>query len=349
MRLRRGYQLVSAVVASVAVVAVVIAARGGSAAPPQGSIYWGAYVEGHSTYSTLFGGTWGDAPWDPKTVARFERDAGKRMSIEHYGQPPPWEQAFDGDAAQRAVQHGAVPAIDMSTRSVPLAQLAAGRYDESIETWAKAARAFGHPFFLLFDEEMNGNWYPWSPGENGNTAADFVAAWRHVHDVMDAAGATNVTWVWCPNVDPDHRFTPYAEIYPGDAYVDWTCLNGYNWGRRQWLGFDKIFGSSYRDLLRLAPQKPIMIGELGSDERGGSKSAWITDALARELPERFPRVAALLWFNWRINEDDVWWPWEIESSPSSLEAFKRAIASPYYAPGGDAGSLPALTRVQPLS
>ena len=45
---------------------------------------------------------------------------------------------------------------------------------------------------------MNGNWYPWGTMAT-TTPAEFVAAWRHVHN-MFAAGATNVTWVWYPNV-----------------------------------------------------------------------------------------------------------------------------------------------------
>jgi hypothetical protein len=296
----------------------------------------------------LFGGTWGDSPWDGYTVAKFERDAGKRMSIEHYGQPPPWDASFDMNAAQLVARRGAIAAIDMSSQDVSNAQIAAGQYDSSIKSWADAARQFGHPFFLLFDEEMNGNWYPYSPGQNGNTAADYIAAWRHMHDVVQAEGASNVTWVWCPNVDPYHAFTSYASLYPGNAYVDWTCLNGYNWGRKQWVTFNQVFARSYRDLLSVAPSKPVMIGETSSDERGGSKAAWITDALTRQLPRHYPRIKAVLWFNWRIPEDGQWWPWEIESSRTAQNAFARAIRSPYYAPGGSYGNLPSLTKIRPL-
>ena len=31
-----------------------------------------------------------------------------------------------------------------------------------------------------------------------------------------------------PNVDPNNKYTPYDQLYPGNAYVDWTCLDGYN-------------------------------------------------------------------------------------------------------------------------
>ena len=313
----------------------------------QPGIYWGAYVEGTSTYRTLYGGEWGDSPWDSRTVAKFEDDAGKAMSVEHYGLPAFWKASFDTNAADLVASRGAIPAIDVSTDDARLRDVADGRYDGSIRRWAEEARAFGHPFFLLFNEEMNGDWYPYAVGGGRNTPAAFIASWRHVHDVFEAAHATNVTWVWCPNVDPDGALAPYDAVYPGDAYVDWTCLNGYNWGRQGWLGFAQVFGRSYRSLLRVAPDKPVMIGEVGSDERGGSKARWISDALTRQLPRHFRRVKALLWFNWRIHERGQWWPWQIESSPSAERAFARGIASAYYRPGGDDDELPSLTKVPP--
>ena len=83
-----------------------------------------------------------------------------------------------------------------------------------------------------------------------------------------------------------------------------------------------------------------MIGEIASAESGGSKAAWITDALSVQLPKNFPQVKAVLWFNWRIDEKGAWWPWEIESSTASQQAFATGISSPYYAAGGSFGSLP---------
>ena len=52
---------------------------------------------------------------------------------------------------------------------------------------------------------MNGNWFAWMEGVNGNQPGEYVAAWRHVHDIFTAVGATNVSWVWCPNVDPGRK------------------------------------------------------------------------------------------------------------------------------------------------
>jgi hypothetical protein len=333
----------------------VSAATSACPAPPSasGSIYWGAYIEGTQTYNYLYGGTWSNAPWcDPGTqcpLARFQQNAAKNPSIEHYGQPAPWLQGFDVGSANLVESRGDIPAIDMSTGSVSLSAIASGNYDSSITAWAQAAKSFGHPFFLVLDEEMNGTWYPYSPGQNGNTAASFVAAWRHMHDIFTSVGATNVTWVWCPNVDIDGVYTPFSQMYPGDAYVDWTGLNGYNWGGSQWMSFSQVFASSYANLLQIAPSKPIMIGETASAEDGGSKASWITDALGVQLPQKFPQIKAVLWFNWRVYEKSTWWPWEIESSASSQQAFANAISSSYYAPGGTFANLPLLSKVQPIT
>jgi hypothetical protein len=309
------------------------------------SIYWGAYMEGNQTYGHLYGGSWDDAPWGTATWDRFEANAGKRVSVVHYGQPPPWERGFDPVPFGLARKRGAIPAVDMSTKSVPLREIADGRYDDSIAAWARGAKAWGRPFFLILDVEMNGPWEPYGP-VNGNSPADFVRAWRHMHDVFTEARATNVTWVWCPNIDTRNQFVPYADLYPGDRYVDWTGLDGYDFDGT--ASFSWLFSSSYARLLKLAPAKPVMLSQVGANEVNGQKAAWITDALATQLPRRFPRVKAVLWFNWRIFDQGRWHDWEIESSAAAQSAFRQAIGLPYYRPGGRVTQLPKLTRIEPL-
>ena len=325
--------------------ATVASATGGGGSS---AIYWGAYMNGSPTYSNLYGGTWNDAPWDSNTWSTFESHAGKKASLVQFGVGAPWEHDFNHFKAafDKVVSAGEIPVVSMNTKTVPLAQIAGGAYDASIRTWMQEAATWGHPFFVILDVEMNGPWEPYSPGQNGNTAADYVAAWRHVHDLAAQAGATNISWVWCPNVDPSHMFTPYSQLYPGDAYVDWTGLDGYNKGGSNWRSFSTIFDSSYNSLLQLAPSKPIMISQIASNETGGSKAAWITDLLT-QLPQNYPQIKAISWFNWYFNESGTWFDYEIESSATSQAAFKTGIASPYYLAGGGLGSLP-LAQPVPL-
>ncbi len=292
-------------------------------------IYWGAYMEGPSTY----GGNYRNAPWDENTWRAFERTAGKRVSIVHWGVPPPWEASFNRQLTQhrRILQAGALEVLDVASGTVSLHNIAAGNYDGFITDWARQARAFGHPLFLRWDWEMNGTWFPWATGA-GASAADYVAAWRHMHDLFVQAGATNVSWVWCPNV-LFNGSPSYDTLYPGDAYVDWTCLDGYNKGGQYSTTFVNLFAASYRALLKLAPTKPIMIGETASVEDSGKKAAWITAAL-NALPAKFPRIKAFLWFNWQITEAGTTWQWQIESSPAAATAFHNGIASRYFAAAG---------------
>jgi beta-mannanase len=38
--------------------------------------------------------------------------------------------------------------------------------------------------------------------------------------------------VWCPNIDPNTNWGALDQPYPGDSYVDWTCLDVYNGNTR---------------------------------------------------------------------------------------------------------------------
>jgi hypothetical protein len=145
-----------------------------------------------------------------------------------------------------------------------------------------------------------------------------------VQDIFDTVGADNVTWVWCPNIENEENL---EGLYPGDDYVDWTCLDGFNWGERQnspgWLSFGKIFRSSYQHVRQIAPTKPTILGEVASSNLGGNKAAWIRNMLNR-IP---PGVRGFLWFN--VHDRGVNWPLETASRPTS--AFRAGIRSDSFA------------------
>ena len=331
---------------------VTISNRTTSPPPPppttSSSIYWGALIEGNNTY----GSGYGDAPWDTNTWNKFEANAGKKASLISWGTQPPWQHDFNYSKSmyEKVRLRGELSEINMNSGSVPLRDIASGKYDASIRTWAQQAAAWGYPFFLRWNWEMNGGWFPWgTTSTNQNTPSDFVNSWRRFHDLTVQAGATNVTWVWCPNIDPNNQYPSYSQLYPGNSYVDWTCLDGFNQsGRTTWKSFATIFKSSYDKLLQVASTKPIMIGETSSEETGGSKAGWITDALSTQLPKYFPRIEALVWFNWKIYQYGYWRPFQIESSSSAQSAFRTAVASSYYRAGGGFTNLPRFSKIQAL-
>jgi beta-mannanase len=161
-----------------------------------------------------------------------------------------------------------------------------------------------------------------------NSATEYVAAWRRVHDIFVASGATNATWVWCPNVAAvgTASYDNIAAAYPGDAYVDWTCLDGYN-GDDPWVSFSDLFGPAYRLIAEaVAPGKPMIIGEVGSTEHGGSKAQWISDMFAA-LPGRFPAIKGILWFDKVEAGPGGFSDWPLESSTASSVAFAQGVGA----------------------
>ena len=308
-----------------------------------GPLYWGAWIGEQFTGA--------QAPWDMQAVAQFERVAGKSLSLVNFSSPfascssssAPLSSCsfyrFPEGAMENVRSHGAIPFFSWASSMLPasvnqpnfqLADVLNGDFDSYIRQFATEAQAWGHPFLLRFNWEMNGNWFQWSEGVNGNQPGQYVAAWRHVHDIFSSVGATNATWVWCPNIASPEKLGGLASLYPGDEYVDWTCLDGYNWGAspykpEKWKSFGDLFGPAYDAITaEIAPSKPMVVGEVGSTELGGSKAEWIGEML-REVPSEFPRIRGLQWFE--KNEEGEW---SIESSPAAASAFSQGIQDPGY-------------------
>jgi Bacterial Ig domain len=314
-------------------------------------IYWGAFINGAQYgYSA--------PPWDWRGVDTFDSHAGKNISMLALGSN--WgssNNTFPTSAMDTIRSHGMIPFYSWASESdgagtsdsnFQLQDIINGNYDSYITSFAQAAKAWGHPFFLRLDWEMNliGT-FPWVQTVNGNSAGQYVTMWRHVHDIFTKVGANNATWVWCPNAEYNGSWSPLSSLYPGDSYVDWTCIDGYNWGTNPWYvghtwqTFTSVFQQTYNDILSFAPTKPIMVGETGSTEYGGSKGNWINGMLAQELPVNFPKIKGFMWFNWYAPPD-----WEIESSSTAQASFASSIKSSYYSTN-TFGSL-STTKVQPL-
>ena len=336
-----------------------------NAASISAQIYWGAYIDATSI------GTVNNSPWDlvysnGDTTSKFETAAGKGLSIIHWGAPwynstswPNGYYPFPSSLMTAVRNHGSIPLLDWGSwdlgngtanqPSFALKNIVNGAtytfggqtFDQYITSFATAAKNWGYPFFLRFDWEMNGWWqFPWSVQLNGNVPQDYIDAWQHVHNIFKQVGATNVTWVWCPNISSTNT-TPDSQVYPGDSFVDWTCLDGYNKDTTNWQTFSQVFtGSSYngnhnsyQEIVNLAPTKPVMIGETASIEDPNNnthKASWITDAFITQLPTNFPAVKAVVWFNWNDNNTTNTFP--IESSNNAQTAFAQAVGnSSYYA------------------
>jgi Glycosyl hydrolase family 26 len=284
-------------------------------------------------------------PDDLSAVSDFARQTGHGLGIVHwYALWGGWKGSFDAADFQAVAAHGAVPMVtwepwagDGPDPAWSLRRaILSGAHDDYIDGWARGLAAYGGPVLLRFAHEMHDQpRYPWAVGVNGNTADDYVAAWRHVRAIFARYPTANVKWGWSPQTLGDaseavHE-ARYRAVYPGDDQVDWLGLDVFNtgpgldWGAPRWRSFGEMLSTPYAALTSIA-DKPVVLAEVGSSEQGGSKADWISQALTRELSQ-FPRVRALVWFDVAKQHEDAW---TVGSSQAAYAAWLAAASQPTF-------------------
>ena len=270
--------------------------------PPTGVRLVGAFVPS---------GVWADL----SGLRDLERAVGRPFDVAHWFQS--FDDPFDPIPLHDVLEDGRVPLISWQPMHQDLHDIAAGRHDAYLTTWAHGIRDAHGPVYLRPFPEMNGDWVPW----NGDPQA-LQAAWIHLTTLFEREGATNVRWVWSPNVTDEPRTDAnrMERYYPGTDHVDVLALSGYNWGDTRphigWQTFDEIVGLAYDRLTALGPQ-PLWVAETASVETGGDKAAWIRSMFAATA---YPRLEAIVWFNMEKEAD-----WRVESSSASLHAFRASL------------------------
>lgn len=268
---------------------------------------------------------------DPTLQRELTREVGIRPSL--FGMFVKLDPGITAAAiAARSGASGMTPLITLepwSWAAVPgqleprysLRTLIRGDHDAALSKIAVQLIAFGHPVYLRFAHEMNGFWYPWGEGVNGNRPGQYAAAWRHVHDIFAGLGATNVRWIWAPNVVQQLRAgsPALAELYPGDAYVDYVGLTGYGHEATAAATFDKSIAE-----LTSITDKQIVLAEMGAD--GPTKTAWIK-SFGPWLNAQ-PRVIAFMWFNTDPGTvPGATGDYRLDDTPARVTAFRNMLTT----------------------
>jgi len=280
----------------------------GPLVPPAGRIYIGAFVAPNRSR----GG--------PADVKKFEGQIGRKIAVDtHY-------RAFFKPLIQKDdyddLTNGRVPSIGLDCGTTD-ANIANGLEDAQLQTLAGEAAQFGHPIFLRFFWEMNlplGSsrkecWDPLTDQPNYRLSPSwFIAAWRHMHDVFVAAGATNVIWVW----NESGAGPMPAAFYPGADVVDWVGVDYYDRNNGPFL-------QDFAPLLNSASQyvKPIMIAETGAAPQ--VQPAYF-EQIVDSLGAVYPQVKSFSYFdssggltsgNWTL-------------SPQGIAAYAAMGRRPYF-------------------
>ncbi|HTW19122.1 MAG TPA: glycosyl hydrolase [Mycobacteriales bacterium] len=183
-------------------------------------------------------------------------------------------------------------AVDYGTRAkISYASIASGAWDKSvIRPEARALKHFHHKVFIDFSAEFDG------ASQTGHgTPAQYVAAYRHIHDVMKAAGVKNVIWAWVSTGDLEHASVIRAS-YPGPKYVNWVGYDPYNFAgchNEGWRSPYETFSPFYKWTRHQTGMrhKPLLLGEYAS-AIGPKVGAWYAH-VATAL-HHLPRIKALM-------------------------------------------------------
>ncbi|WP_328459686.1 glycoside hydrolase family 26 protein [Actinoplanes sp. NBC_00393] len=208
----------------------------------------------------------------------------------------------------------------VSWHGAPLGGINNGSSDGNIRSVARKLKAMKRPILLRWGWEMNGDWFEWSGPQNGGPA-NYVKAYKRIHRIFDEVGANNIAWVWSPNWNssPNTTANKIQKYYPGDAYVDWVGVSGYNfYGESPSTLFNpitKLYGS----------RKPIILTETAAVK---SKATWIKQL--NTWVKKTPSVGAVVWFDTDVQHDSDH-NFRFDTDSSALAAYRTMARSSRFA------------------
>ena len=250
-------------------------------------------------------------PGSYQPVEEFGAAVGKRPTIVLFYSR--FGEKFPARFAEQAHAHHAVPLDQIEPTGISVAQIAAGRYDGYLKSYADAVRSYRHHVIIGFAHEMNGSWYSW--GWTHVSPHTWVSAWRRVVTDFRSQGADNVTWLWTVSRVQDQG--PFGAYWPGAAYVNWVGIDGYFTSRQD--TFNNVFTRAV-NVVHQFTNDPILISESAIGQRAGQ---------ARKIPDllagvRRDHLRGLVWFDvdqhgWLSKQD-----WRLEGHRRALAAFRMA-------------------------
>ena len=260
------------------------------------------------------------APWGPN-LTKFMHVTGVRPQI--VAQYVPFGERYNPDMACQVARAGGRLLVQWQLpKDVSLQQIVHGGQNKYITQFARDVRAAQVPIVLSFGHEMNGNWYHW--GNTFVSPREFIAAWRHLHHLFNAAGVRNVTWCWDVNTwipdlvsKPNYGITPARRWWPGPRYVDWIGLDAYYGTPRD--TFRSIFKYPLRALHRIA-HKPVLLAETAA--AAGPYQIRQIHSLFSGI-RRTKIIIGAVWFDSNLNVREKW---RLEGQPAAVIAAFRTGA-----------------------
>jgi hypothetical protein len=315
--------------------------------PAPKHIWWGSWVRPGTTLSnpTIKGGKITYAGEHFAALQQQEALIGRKFDVDHayFG----FGQTDDIAKAMTLVN------TDESAGRHPLISFSAHKKGSAEGQWAKiASGAYDKSFLLPLATALKTKvpqdktiWFAWqhepSTPQQGGTPAQFVAAWRHVHDYLQAQGVKNLRYtliLTAQNFRNDYNGSnsPWkaSALFPGTQYVDVLGSDGYNWdctnGRPcspgAWTSFASVFGATEKfaeskNLPWWATEVGVAeAGWSGANNNGNMKAQWLQGMLS--TAKTMPNLHAIVYYQGGVGNPGNIAHYNIGSSQAALNAYK---------------------------
>jgi hypothetical protein len=276
---------------------------------------------------------------DGVDVATLERSMKRKFDLvyEFHGIDKPLPARDEAQlVAEGRILHVNVEAKEFDKPGKPAvawSRITAGEFDAALTEQAKGLSALGKPVMVTFDHEVDS---PKRTGQRGTTE-EFVAAWRHIHDLYSAS-AKNIVWVWVVT-GFDKNLDTVPAVYPGNTYVDWVSWDPYNFSGcqageirpKQWKSFAETVRPFYDWLQNqtagIDKNKPYMLSEFGTvadPDDATAAARWYAEIPA--ALEKFPQLKAVQLWNGKVEACD----YRIELQSETLTAFADVARTPTF-------------------
>jgi hypothetical protein len=291
------------------------------APPPAGKLYHGFYFGGVGTDSH----DPTEHDFSAQDIEQYEKTIGAKTAWVYFSDNWFESRKFPEGICASIRQLGKIPFLRLMLRSdvdqnhaervFSVDKIIAGEFDADLRGWARGAKDFRTPLLMEWGTEPNGKWFSWNGHWNGGARigpAKYVTAYRHIVDLMRNEGANNVQWVWHVNWDddPEQEWNGFENYFPGPNYCDWVALSVYGpttpRTRDDTEGFAVKLHEAYPRLVKIVPDKPIIIAEFGCDlhNKHCDAAEWARGALDEIFSGKWPALVGFCWWNEGWQNDD---------------------------------------------
>lgn len=219
------------------------------------------------------------------------------------------------------------------------------QYDAYIKDTIDFLDSYGIPIFLRFGAEMN-------IGANGQNPEAYIKSFRYVASY--AKTKQNIAVVWSPH-DLGALDRPYAQYYPGDAYVDWIGASLYvgkyfegikdHGSQTDPLNTYFVMDTFAHPVMRMTEliqfmqdndiRKPVLIAECGvahfTRKEGEDLTDWAKIQMRRmygDLLLRFPQIKMINYFNVKMEQEVN--AYELYSNSVLNDLYNQLVENPYF-------------------